>query len=157
MMLTRKVALGVAAVVAAGVIGTAGVAAATAPATPAPAPAPTASEQAPGDRAEGDKAGKARRHALRARGMHGEWVVKGRDGAPVTLASVRGTVTAVGAASVTVRAEDGYTATYTVNAGTRVRGADIDAISDVEVGARAVVVGVKDGGTLTARRVLVRK
>ena len=153
-MLTRKVALGVAAVVAAGVIGTAGVAAATAPATPAPAP--TASEQAPGDRA-GDKAGEARRHALRARGMHGEWVVKGRDGAPVTLASVRGTVTAVGAASVTVRAEDGYTATYTVNAGTRVRGADIDAISDVAVGARAVVVGVKDGGTLTARRVLVRK
>ena len=151
MILTRKVALGVAAVVATGVIGTAGVAAATAPSSAAPTP--SASEQAPAPAGTA----KERRHALRVRGMHGEWVVKGKDGKPVTLVSIRGTVTAVGPTSVTVKAEDGYTATYTANADTRVRGADVDAITDVKVGDRGAVVGVKDGETLTARRVLVRR
>jgi hypothetical protein len=156
MILTRKVALGVAGVVAAGVLGTAGVAAATAEnSTPTPA-ASVAPSGTPAPTAAKDKKDRAK-HVLRARGMHGEWVVKGKDGKPVTLVSVRGTVSAVGPASVTVKAEDGYTATFTANADTKVKGADVDSIADVKVGAKGAVVGVKDGNTLTARAVLVHK
>ena len=83
--------------------------------------------------------------------------MKGKDGHPVTLVSIRGKVTAVGSASVTVKAEDGYTATFTATKDTKVHGADVDALSDVKVGATGVVVGTKAGSTLTARTVLVRK
>lgn len=156
MILTRKITLAVAGVVAAGVLGTAGVAAATA-GTTAPAPA-AASPTAPAPGATADKPAKKRAgQALKARGMHGEWVVKGKDGKPVTLVSVRGQVTAVGPTSVTVKAEDGYTATFVANADTKVKGADVDSIADVKVGAKGAVVGVKDGNTVTARAVLVRK
>jgi hypothetical protein len=159
MILTRKIALGVAGVAAAGVLGTAGVAAATSDASSTPtasAPAPSSSA-APADRKDNkDKRQKARR-ALVARGMHGEWVVKGKDGKPTTLVSIRGQVTAVGPTSVTVKAEDGFTATFTANSDTKVKGADVDSIKDVKVGAKGAVVGVKSGNTDTARLVLVRK
>jgi hypothetical protein len=155
MILTRKITLAVTGVVAAGVLGTAGVAAATA-GTTAPAPAAASPSAAPGT-GNADKPAKRAGHALKARGMHGEWVVKGKDGKPITLVSVRGQVTAVGPTSVTVKAEDGYTATFTANADTKVKGADVDSIADVKVGVKGAVVGVKDGNTITARAVLVRK
>jgi hypothetical protein len=158
MILTRKLALGLGGVVAAGVLGTAGVAAATAgdpapaaAAIAAPAAAPSASPGAKADKPAGKK-----KHRLVARGMHGEWVVKGKDGKPVTLVSVRGSVTAVGATSVTVKAEDGFTATFTANGETKVRGG-ADSLAGVKVGAKGAVVGVKNGSTLTARTVAVRK
>ncbi|HEY6745683.1 MAG TPA: hypothetical protein VI357_08180 [Mycobacteriales bacterium] len=151
MILTRKLALGVAGVVATGVLGTAGVAAATADSTPTPA-----ASSAPSAPTGTAKATKHRARAAIARGLHGEWVVKGKDG-PVTLVSVRGQVTAVGPASVTVKAEDGFTATFTATADTKVRGADARSLADVKVGAKGVVVGVKSGNTTTARTVLVRK
>jgi hypothetical protein len=156
MILTRKLALGVAGVAAAGVLGTAGVAAATSgPGTPTPAAssAPSSSAPAPADKT---KKHKAKRAAI-ARGMHGEWVVKGKDGKPVTLVTIRGQVTAAGPAGVTVKAEDGFTATYTVTADTKVRGADAKTMADVKVGAKAAVVGVKSGNASTARTVLVRR
>jgi hypothetical protein len=160
MILTKKVALGVAGVVAAGVLGTAGVAAATSdPGTPTPAasaaPSPSASPGATtGDKK--DKRKKVRRAAI-ARGMHGEFVVKGKDGKPVTLETIRGQVTAVGPTSVTVKAEDGFTETFTANPDTKVKGADVSSMSDVKVGAKGAIVGVKSGNTITARAVLVRK
>jgi hypothetical protein len=89
--------------------------------------------------------------------LHGEWVVKGKDGKPTTLVSIRGQVTAVGATSVTVKAEDGFTATFTANSDTKVKGADVDSIGDVKVGATGAVVGVKSGSANTARLILVRK
>lgn len=144
-MLSRKVALGVAGVVAAGVIGTAGVAAATAPA-PTAAPSPTAGPTA------GTAEKTPRLARLKARGLHGEWVVKGRDDQPVTLVSARGTITAVSTTSVTVKAEDGYTLTLPVDGDTKVRGRS--AITEVKAGDQGAVIGVKDG---TARTVLVRK
>jgi hypothetical protein len=158
MIPTRKFALGVAGVVAAGVLGTAGVAAATSDDSGAPqavAPA-VSSSPAPGDQAgkKGEKRHKVRR-ALVARGMHGEWVVKGKDGKPTTLVSIRGQVTAVGPASVTVKAEDGFTETFTANSDTRVKG--VDSIGAVKVGAKGAVVGVKSENGNTARLVLVRK
>lgn len=158
MILTRKIALGVAGVAAAGVLGTAGVAAATSnDSTPAPsASAAPSSSAAPGDKADHRKAKRAKR-ALIGRGLHGEWVVKGKDGKPVTLETIRGTVTAVGSASVTVKAEDGFTATYATNSDTKVRGGGADSLGDVKAGAKAAMVGVKAGNTTTARTVLVRK
>lgn len=155
MILTRKLALGVAGVVAAGVLGTAGVAAATSdPGTPTPA-ASSAPSSAPAGAAKDTKKHKAR--AAISRGMHGEWVVKGKDGKPVTLVTIRGQVTAVGPTSVTVKAEDGFTATFTANADTKVKGAEAKSMADVKVGAKGAVVGVKSGNTTTARTVLVRK
>ena len=160
MILTRKLALGVAGVAAAGVLGTAGVAAATSQ-TSSPAPAassaPSTSAPAPADK---DKHKGKKAHARRAaigRGMHGEFVVKGKDGRPVTLVTIRGQVTAVTPTGVTVKAEDGFTATFATNADTKVRGADTKSLADVKVGATIAVIGVKSGNTTTARTVLVRR
>jgi hypothetical protein len=154
MILTRKIALGVAGVAAAGVLGTAGVAAATSnDSTPRPSASAAPSSSAPDS--DHPRAKRAKR-ALLARGMHGEWVVKGKDGKPVTLETIRGTVTAVGPSSLTVKAEDGFTKTFVTNSDTKVRGG-ADSLGDVKVGARGAVVGVKSGSTTTARAVLVRK
>ena len=157
MILTRKIALGVAGVVAAGVLGTAGVAAATSnDSTPAPsASAAPSSPATPGDKAHHRK-GKRAERALIGRGMHGEWVVKGKDGKPVTLETIRGTVTAVGSSKLTVKAEDGFSETFATNSDTKVRGG-ADALGDVKVGARGAVIGVKSGNTITARVVRLRK
>jgi hypothetical protein len=158
MILTRKIALGVAGVAAAGVLGTAGVAAATSSdSTPAPSAsaAPSSPATPPGDKAHHRK-GKRAERALIGRGMHGEWVVKGKDGKPVTLETIRGTVTAVGSSRLTVKADDGFTETFTTNSDTKVRGG-AHSLGEVKVGAKGAVVGVKSGATITARAVLVRK
>jgi hypothetical protein len=154
MILTRKIALGVAGVAAAGVLGTAGVAAATSnDSTPAPSASAAPSSSPPA--ADHPRAKRAKR-ALIGRGMHGEWVVKGKDGKPVTLETIRGTVTAVGPSSLTVKAEDGFTETFATNSDTKVRGG-ADSLGDVRVGAKGAVLGVKSGSTITARAVLIRK
>lgn len=156
MILSKRVALAVAGVAAAGVIGTAGVAAATAPAPTSPAP--TASAPAGGTASEDGTSRRDKlKHRALARGLHGEWVVKGKDGKYLTLVSVRGEVTAVSASSITIKAEDGFTATYAVSADTKVRGKDVDAIAEVKVGDKGGAVGVKSGDMVTARAVLVRK
>jgi hypothetical protein len=155
MILTRKLALGVAGVAAAGVLGTAGVAAATSETSaPTPAASSAPSSGAPAATAKTGKH-KAARHAL-VRGLHGEWVVQGKDGKPVTLVSIRGQITAAGPAGVTVKAEDGFTATYTATAETKIRGA-ATTLADVKVGAKGAMIGVKSGNATTARTVLVRK
>jgi hypothetical protein len=157
MTLSRKVTAGVAGLAAAVVVGTAGVAAATAPdASPAPSATPSGSPTAPDGRDRDGHRGHRAGHRL-FRGLYGEWVARGeRDGTYVTVLGVRGEVTAVGATSVTIKAEDGFSATFAVGADTRVRGRDVDAIGDVKVGDRAAAVGPKSGDTVTARVVLVR-
>jgi hypothetical protein len=157
MILTRKIALGVAGVAAAGVLGTAGVAAATSNSTPAPSSsaAPSSGTAAPGDKADHPRAKKARR-ALIGRGMHGEWVVKGKDGKPVTLETIRGTVTAVSTSSITIKAEDGVSETFAANSDTKVRGGP-DSLGAVKAGAKGAMVGVKSGSTTTARAVLIHE
>ena len=157
MILTRKIALGVGGVAVAGVLGTAGVAAATSDgSTPAPsASAAPSSPATPGDKADHRRSKRVKR-ALIGRGMHGEWVVKGKDGKPVTLETIRGTVTAVASSSLTVKADDGFTETFVTNSDTKVRGG-ADSLGELKVGAKGAVVGVKSGSTITARVVLVRK
>lgn len=95
--------------------------------------------------------------------IHGETVVKKDDGTFATIRHLHGTVTAVSADSITVEAEDGYTATFAIDADTVVhtglpeRGTDpstsTSTIADVKVGDVAHVSGVVDGSTATADRV----
>lgn len=95
--------------------------------------------------------------------IHGETVVKKDDGTFATVRHLHGTVTAVSADSITVKAEDGYTATFAIDADTVVRtglperGTDpstsTSTIADVKVGDVAHVSGVVVGSTATADRV----
>ena len=161
MITTRKIAAIVGGIAVAGIVGFAGVAAATAAPSPSGSPAPsTSSESAPDEGRPGEgreRDGKHGRFGRMPRGLHGEWVVRGEEeGQYITVVGVRGEVTAVSATSITVKAEDGYSATFAVNGDTGVRGRDVDAIGEVKVGDRAGVVGPKTGDTLTARMVVVR-
>jgi hypothetical protein len=91
------------------------------------------------------------------RGMlHGEFVVKDRDGKITTKVTQHGTVTAVAANSVSLRSEDGFTGTYAVGRDTRVRiGGGPAAISGVKTGNEAWVVATKSGSTSTATMLVV--
>lgn len=108
-------------------------------------------------------------HGMRGAGpmgeaLHGELVVKADDGTISTVRQVRGTVTAVSGTSITVEAEDGYTATFAITADTDVRvglpqrGTDpesaTDTIADVSVGDVAHVHGTVTGSTATATHLM---
>lgn len=83
--------------------------------------------------------------------VHGEMVVKAADGSFVSHVDVNGAVTAVSASSITVKAADGYTATFTVTSTTEVRtAAKPGTIADVKVGDTVHVDGTRSGSTLTA-------
>jgi hypothetical protein len=110
----------------------------------------------------------------RGEALHAEAVVKAADGTISTVSQIQGTVTAVAASAITVKAEDGFTATYVVNDTTEVRtglppqrpdlqGATgtqakptapaAGSISDVKVGDVARVEGTVSGSTSTATEV----
>lgn len=100
----------------------------------------------------------------RGEALHGELVVKAADGTISTVRQIQGTVTEVNASSITVKAEDGYTATFAVTADTEVHvglpdrsadpATDTDAITDVKVGDVARVHGTVSGTTATAEHVM---
>jgi hypothetical protein len=127
--------------------------------TAAPSPSSAASSSAaPGP---ADQPGARRHPALRRflanRVEHGELTVKGKDGKPVVVDVQRGQVTAVSATSITLKSEDGFTASYTVDSDTRVRvGGTRKAIGDVKVGNTAGLMAKKENGTPTAYLVVVR-
>ena len=87
-----------------------------------------------------------------ARALHATWVTKNKKGV-VTHQAVRGEVTAATATSITVKAADGFSQTYSVGAGTKVftrnlsatdkagRKATASSMSAVKAGVRALVVG----------------
>jgi hypothetical protein len=104
----------------------------------------------------GNKHGKGWR-AERGSMLHGEQVVKTADGTIVTYRNVHGTVTAVSDSSISVRAEDGFSATFTINADT-VFGSkrQTGSRTDVQVGSEVGVMGRVDGSTAIAQRVHVR-
>lgn len=88
--------------------------------------------------------------------LHSETVVKQQDGTILTIVGVSGTVTAVSATSITIAAEDGFSATYAVGADTQI-GKDRQqaSIVDVVVGDEAMAMATEVGGSLTADRILV--
>lgn len=86
---------------------------------------------------------------------HGEVVVATKNGAR-TVDVQRGTVTAAGATSLTVRSRDGFSQTWRITATTRIRkdrhrvGATV-----LKVGDRVGVAGPRTGGPLSASLVVV--
>jgi hypothetical protein len=163
--LLRKtvVALAVGGALGAGTVAGIGVASAVSDPSPSSTPsspsttAPSAPESGPGNthRGGGHRGFPAGRGLFGDRVEHGELTIKDKDGKPVVWVVQRGTVTAVSATSISVKSEDGFTATYTVNADTKVRiGKDAKAIGDIKAGATVGIGGTKSGTTVTANRIL---
>lgn len=85
--------------------------------------------------------------------IHGELVVPSKDGTGFqTVQMQRGTVTAVSATSISVKSEDGFTATYVVDADTKVN--RDGAIADITADADVMVMATVDGSTSTATRIV---
>ncbi|MEU8817328.1 hypothetical protein [Actinoplanes sp. NPDC048796] len=86
---------------------------------------------------------------LRKNTLHGEIVVQGKDG-PRTLVVQRGTVTAAGGDSLSVKSTDGFTQTWAKAEKFTVRG-------DLKTGAEVGVAGRREGDKTVARLVIVKK
>lgn len=123
---------------------------------------PTASERSavstsrtpadmPSDAGFGDRGGMA---GLARNFMHGDAVVKNDAGVAENLRIVVGDVTAVDAATITVRAADGYSQAFAISTDTVIKRSRQDAAAtDIQVGDKAFAVGVVDGDTVTAKRI----
>lgn len=86
---------------------------------------------------------------------HAEWVT--REGSSnVTHEAVKGTATSVSANSITAKAADGFTLTFSVNSTTDVvvRGRGTTSISGVHTGDNVMIVGAKSGSLLNAQRIV---
>ena len=87
-------------------------------------------------------------------GLHGEFTIKKPDGSGFqTVATQTGEVTAVSPSSITVKSEDGFSRTYSVDENTVV-GSGRDGIGSVKTGDTVHVAGVVDGGQAKAAAVL---
>lgn len=136
----------------------------------ADSPAPSPSQSAPGQESRPAKPDKSQRPQL----LHSEGVVKNADGTFRTVLEQRGTVEAVSDTSITVKSEDGYSQTYTVNAETKTRQVPAPAadgspatpdggkrlkptggsIADIATGDTVRISGVKNGDQATAERIV---
>jgi hypothetical protein len=116
-----------------------------------PAPAPST------DASKASRAGlKKIRRYLRKNTLHGEFVVRTKDGTE-TVDVQRGTVTAIDARTVTVKSTDGFTLTWTF--GNPINVLDHRTTvqpSAVKVGTEIGVAGTKDGSTTGARLIVIR-
>ena len=105
--------------------------------------------------------GLGRRGHLKLRHFeHAEWV--SRDGSTnVTHDAIKGTVSSVSSSSVAVKAVDGFTLTFGVNADTKVvlresgkGSAKKGTVSQVKTGDTVLVTGTKSGSTLSAKHLV---
>ncbi len=81
--------------------------------------------------------------------VHGEFVVPDGSGGYRTMLTQRGTATKVSDSSITVRSEDGFTATYAITDATRV-GATRDGVGSIKNGADVAVMAERKGNAATA-------
>jgi hypothetical protein len=133
------------------------VAAPTATPTGSAAPAPGDKGDRPRFPGARGRLGGALGRGLAGDALHGEFVVKDKDGKVVTRVVQHGQVTAVSTTSVSLKSDDGFTGTYAVNGDTRVRvGGDNAAISGVKTGNEAWIVATKDGSASTATTLAVK-
>ena len=102
----------------------------------------------PGDHGPGGPGG----HGPMGDVLHGQLVVEQPDGTVVTEQVQEGEVTAVSATSISVKSTDGFTATYVINADTRLERDHADGTA-AQVGDTAHIRGTVDGGTVTAENV----
>jgi hypothetical protein len=146
---TKLVAAGIGTLALAGGIG-AGVSYAADPTTSptgTPTASPTAKKPNPDARS---------RRPLLARALHGEVTLAGPKHRVIDFQ--RGTVETVSATSLTVKSNDGFTATYVLGSTTKVHKAKVAAtIADIHSNSHVRVFATKDGSTLTAQRVGVAK
>jgi hypothetical protein len=86
--------------------------------------------------------------------LHGEFTIRKPDGNGFqTVAVQTGEVTAVNASSITVKSEDGFSRTYSVDENTVV-GSGRDGIGTVKTGNTVRVAGVVEGGQAKAAAIL---
>jgi hypothetical protein len=139
-----------------GTLALVGVGAGIASADPDPTPSanPTArtTTASPTEKA-GQRADVNRRqNGLLRRALHGEATLGGHQQRVVVFQ--RGIVEAVIATSMTLRSEDGFTATYVLDSETRVRKQRQPAtVSDIRTTDEVRVLATKDGSVLTAKLV----
>jgi hypothetical protein len=127
-----------------------------APATPTPDTSPTAKEKAREKRGEEWRKRHQARVLLRRNTLHGEAVVKAKDGGTQNVAVQRGEVTAIDGDSMTVKSTDGFTMTWTLGDDLRVvERRETVQPSEVKVGTTLGVAGAKDGDRAVARLILI--
>ncbi|MFI9641139.1 hypothetical protein ACIG87_13935 [Micromonospora sp. NPDC051925] len=122
-------------------------------------PGASPSAEAKGKRGERAQELRKRRQArvlLRKDGLHGEAVVRTKDGGTKTVVVQRGEVTAIDADSVTVKSTDGFTLTWKLGDQLRVveRRTTIKA-DDIKAGTKVDVAGARDGDASVARLIVV--
>jgi hypothetical protein len=118
-----------------------------------PTPSPSASPSTPSQQQKPDQPGKG---GFGPRGefglggaLHGEFVVQKDGGGYQTVATQRGSVTAVSKDSITVKSDDGYSRTYKVDSDTLVNSAR-DGIASIKTGSTVNVSAVVADNTATA-------
>ena len=150
---TKIIVAGVSSAALAGGIG-AGLAYADPTPTPSASPTASASPSASPTTNANPEERKERkdRKGLMARALHGEVTLAGKKHRVVVFQ--RGPVDKISDSSLTVKSEDGFTASYALTPDTKVRKKKDDlALSDLKVGDRVRVVATKDGSTVTANRI----
>lgn len=80
--------------------------------------------------------------------LHGEYVVSDGNGSYTTELLQNGDVTAISDSSVTVKSDDGYTHTYTIDSDTVV-GNGSTALSSIATGDEVTVIATESGDTAT--------
>lgn len=151
-----------AALVGAGAIGATIVTGVAFAADPTPAPSASSSTGS-GQEFRGGPEGGPGGHGHRGGGMmggfdgkvlHGDATVENSDGTTSVMRVIRGEVTAVSDTSITVKASDGFTQTYAINADTDVHvGRDDAGAADIQVGYQAMVAGTVSGDAATATKI----
>ena len=142
-------------------VGLAGAGGAAVWASAGPSPVVTASDSGSAS-APAKPGGQGLKHGLKLGlmrgGLHGEVTVKRDDGSFATFLTQRGTVTEATDTKLTVRSEDGYEHSYTLNAETRIRAKDQKdktlAGSDLAVGDEVAVRALRSGGEDVAEHVV---
>jgi hypothetical protein len=108
----------------------------------------------PGD-GDGDHGMRGPGLGMGAGAIHGSFVTPKQGGGYQTVDTQRGKVTAVSSTSISVKSEDGFTATYVVTADTLVN-AKRDGIASIKVGDEVGVVGLENAGSTTAVQIVDR-
>lgn len=139
----------------------------TAPSTSAPSTTSPEGTTGDGGVSEGMRGGRPGGDGMRGRGgpgmgggpgrdriMHGDVTVKDENDEAVQARIQSGTIESISATSMTVKSEDGYTSTWTLNSDTTVHRDRADAaIADLKQGDFVNVRGPLSGDTATAKHV----
>jgi hypothetical protein len=136
--------------------------------TPSASPSPSSSSSSGATTTKKHPRLSELRGDIRKNFLHTDTVILNKDGQPETVEAISGSVTAVSATSITVKASDGVSMTFTVDGSTMVGTYSATAtpklatatIADVSENANVIVGGKADGTSPTsidAGRILIKK